>query len=159
MIFKYDNIKGGYNPKTIAGDAVVNTYSSKIDRSGDVIVAESGKKNLYDFIQSFAAECDINVLIKKFANGDVSALNQRSGNYLDTTEMPKTLAEVLNFTNSAKEFFNSLPLEEREKFDFSFEKYFLSLEEKARTETLKYEKVPEVEELTTALESEVKVNE
>lgn len=42
--------------------------------------------------------------------------------------MPKTYAEMLNTLISAENQFNSLPLEERAKFDHSFEKWLAALD-------------------------------
>ena len=99
------------------------TYSPVFDENGVMELVESGRENLYDYIQSFKESTDINVILKKYAAGDVSALAKSQGSFFDCTGMPRTYAEMLNSLISAENTFNSLPVEEREKFDFSFERW------------------------------------
>ena len=88
----------------------------------------SGTENLYESIQSHKDSCDIHVLLARYQNGDVEALSQRQGHYGDFTEMPKTYAELLNTVISGRSYFDSLPVETREKFDHSFEKFMMTMD-------------------------------
>lgn len=104
-------------------------YSPVFDENGVMELVESGRENLYDYIQSFKESTDINVILKKYASGDVSALAKTQGSFLDCTGMPRTYAEMLNSLIAAENTFNSLSVEEREKFGFSFERWLANLDQ------------------------------
>lgn len=99
------------------------TYSGHYDEKGRVVLEESGRENLYDYIQSYAESCDIHVLMKRYANGDVDALSQKQGFYGDFLDFPKTYAEALNHMNEMERQFMALPVETREKFGNSFTEF------------------------------------
>lgn len=99
------------------------TYAGHYDEKGRVVLEESGRENLYDYIQSYAESCDIHVLMKRYANGDVDALSQKQGFYGDFLDFPKTYAEALNHMNEMERQFMALPVETREKFGNSFSEF------------------------------------
>lgn len=99
------------------------TYAGHYDEKGRVILEESGRENIYDFIQSHAESCDIHVLMKRYQNGDVEALSQKQGFYGDFLDFPKTYAEALNHMNEMERQFMALPVETREKFGNSFTEF------------------------------------
>lgn len=103
-------------------------YSPEFDRHGHFELVESGKENLYEFIQSFKESVDINVILKRFANGDASALARRQGTYGDFTGMPNSYAEMLNRLTKAEEFFNDLPVETRAQFNHNFGEFVAQLD-------------------------------
>lgn len=107
------------------GEGIKDEFGSRIDKNGRVIVSKKGTTDLYSYIQSFADSTDINVLLKRFANGDESALNQRRAEYMDITEMPSTYAELLNKLNDGKELFDALPIELKNKYGNSFNKWIV----------------------------------
>ena len=99
------------------------TYAGHYDEKGRVVLEESGRENIYDFIQSHAESCDIHVLMKRYQSGDVDALSQKQGFYGDFLDFPKTYAEALNHMNEMERQFMSLPVETREKFGNSFTEF------------------------------------
>ena len=99
------------------------TYAGHYDEKGRVVLEESGRENIYDFIQSHAESCDIHVLLKRYQNGDVEALSQKQGFYGDFLDFPKTYAEALNHMNEMERQFMALPVETREKFGNSFTEF------------------------------------
>lgn len=103
-------------------------YTPQFDRHGHFELVESGKENLYEFIQSFKESVDINVILKRFANGDASALARRQGTYGDFTGMPNSYAEMLNRLTQAEDFFNSLPVETRAEFNHNFGEFVAQLD-------------------------------
>lgn len=109
------------------GSPIKVTYGSRIDKLGNIIVEEKGKENLYDYIQSFAESCDINNIIKKFESGDLNALNQRKGEFMDLTEMPTDYFEMVNTINEAKYKFERLPIEVKQKFDNDPNKFIATI--------------------------------
>ena len=68
----------------------------------------------------------IDNIINRALNGDPFALNKKIGNYMDVTEMPKTLAEAQQIVINLKERFNNLPAEVRAKFENNAEIYVAS---------------------------------
>lgn len=99
------------------------TYAGHYDEKGRVVLEESGRENIYEFIQSHAESCDIHVLMKRYQNGDVDALSQKQGFYGDFLDFPKTYAEALNHMNEMERQFMALPVETREKFGNSFTEF------------------------------------
>lgn len=105
------------------GSPVKFLYGGKYDANGRVVLEKKGEENLYDYIQSFRDSVDLNVILARFSNGDVEALNKAQGFYADVTDFPKNMADALNRINQAEEMFKALPLETRQKFDCSFEQF------------------------------------
>lgn len=105
------------------GDPIKTIYSPIVNEDGSISLKPSGKENLQDRIQSFAAECDINTLVARFAAGDLTALNKSQGMYGDFTDMPKTYAEFLQLQIDSKKYFDSLPVEVKHKFDDDSNKF------------------------------------
>lgn len=110
-------------PPSECGSPVKITYSGSYDDRGRVVLKESGKIDLYGEIQSFAQSVDIHTLIKRFTNGDPTALSARQGLFADVTNMPKTYAEMLNKMISMENGFNALPVEVKAKFGNSFQQF------------------------------------
>lgn len=106
------------------GSSEVPTYRPVVGDSGAIDLIQNGMINIYDQIQSHKDSCDINLMIKRFENGDLTALGTpRDPVYMDVTDMPKTYAELYQKVIDAKKEFNALPLDLREKFDFDPDKY------------------------------------
>ena len=110
------------------GSRIKQLYTAKVDRDGVIDLCPSGTENIYDYIQSFRDSVDINVIIQRFANGDVNALNKVQGNYGDFTEFPKTYAEMLNVVIAGREYFDSLPVEIKAKFNHSFAEWLSDMD-------------------------------
>lgn len=131
------------------------TYAGHYDEKGRVVLEESGRENLYDYIQSYAESCDIHVLMKRYANGDVDALSQKQGFYGDFLDFPKTYAEALNHMNEMERQFMALPVETREKFGNSFTEFLAAsgeadfLERLGIKKELVSEPVPVIPEIET----------
>lgn len=106
------------------GDPWHIIYSPKVSKDGNIELVESGKENTDDIIQSFEESTDINYLMTRIAQGDLTALNQRNGIFGDFTGMPKTYAEVLQLHIDANRLFDSLPVEVKQKFDNDENKFF-----------------------------------
>lgn len=111
---------------TSPGSPIHKTYGGHYDEKGRVVLQETGQENIYDFIQSHAESCDIHVLMKRFQNGDVSALSSRQGFYGDVLDFPKTYAEALNHMHEMESQFMELPVEVRAKFNHSFQEFLAS---------------------------------
>lgn len=112
-----------------AGSRIRKLYSAKVDAEGAIALVESGEENLYDYIQSFKDECDINLIVQRCMSGDVDVLSKRQGVYADVTDFPQTYAEVLQRVIDGKNAFDDLPLETRAKFDHSFTQWMAAMDD------------------------------
>ena len=105
------------------GSSEYPVYSPKVLENGVIELQETGKKDLYGLIQSHKDSVDIHVLLAQYKNGDMEALNKVQGFFTDVTEMPKTYAETFQRLKDAEAQFLSLPVEVRDKFGHSFERF------------------------------------
>lgn len=110
------------------GDRIKQLYEARVDNNGTIDLVEAGSENLYDYIQSFKESCDINTIVKRFASGDTDVLARRQATYGDFTQLPGTYAELLNTVIQGENYFNSLPLETRAKFNHSFREWMASMD-------------------------------
>lgn len=115
------------NEGTEAGHKKTKTYRESITVEGVRSLVEDGEIDSYEAIQAYKDECDIKNIIARANAGDETALHQRIGEYLDTTIMPKTLAEAQGMVIKAEQEFKKLPLEIREKFNHSPEQFIAEL--------------------------------
>lgn len=104
------------------------TYEARYNSKGQLELHEKGKEDWYGYIQSHKDSVDIHVLLDRFRRGDVDVLNRVQGFYGDITSMPSTFADALNIVRSSEEFFNSLPVEERAKFNHNFSEFLASFD-------------------------------
>lgn len=110
---------------TSSGSNIKNDYDYKvIDGIKQLVV--TGESNTQDLIDSYAEECDINVIVAKFLNGDDSVLNKTVGQFGDFRDCPKTYAEMFDRVVECQRIFDNLPVDIREKFDNSYEKFWTS---------------------------------
>lgn len=122
---RYESHDRVYQPP---GSPVRILYSPIFDRNGVWHLEETGKENLYDYIQSHADSVDIHVILKQFASGDVSVLSRVQGAYGDFTNMPKTFADALNTMIAAEQYFLSLPVDVRSQFGHNFNQFIASMD-------------------------------
>lgn len=120
-------------------------YTGEYDEKGNLELKEIGKDNLYAYIQSFKDSCDINVILKRFTNGETNVLSQKQGAYGDFTIMPKTYAEMLNRVIDAENYFNSLPVEERAKYGHNFADWLYNFDKNIKVDAGVSESSPTVQ--------------
>lgn len=111
------------------GSGIKQLYVPKLQEDGTLKLIENGTDDLYASIQSHKDSCDIHVLLVRYQNGDVSALSKIQGVYGDFSEMPKTYAQLLNAVIAGEQMFKSLPVDVREKFDHSLEKFMIAMDD------------------------------
>lgn len=122
-------------------EKIVPTYGKKIE-DGKVKIVETGKTNLYDYIQASKDETLVYNILDRFNAGDVNALNQRKGTYGDFTNAPKTLAEAQQSLIDAENYFYSLPLDVRKVFNHSLSDFLESVGNGTLSERHSYFKAP-----------------
>lgn len=124
-----------------AGDPVKLVYSGKYDKDGVLILEEVGKENLYDYIQSFAESVDINNIIQRFMLGDTEALRRVQGFYFDTTQVPDTMADLLNKLNKAETEFNKMPTDFKAQYGNDFAQFICQFDPRILVEMANKEKM------------------
>lgn len=108
---------------TCPGSPLHAIYKPVVGKDGIIELEISGYENTDEKIASYEESCDIHTLIKRFNEGDLTALNKRQGMYGDFTNMPKNMAEMLQLQIDAKLAFNSLDVETKKKFDNDVNKF------------------------------------
>lgn len=107
--------------------SIVTDYQLSLAPDGKETLIAIGEHDIYPEIQSHAKSVDINEIILRYQRGDIDVLAQRAGMYGDFTDMPTSYAELYQSVLDAQAYFDSLPLEIRQKFDHSFSKFFTSI--------------------------------
>lgn len=107
--------------------SIVTDYQLSLAPDGKEVLVPVGEHDIYPEIQSHAKSVDINEIVLRYQRGDIDVLAQRAGIYGDFTNMPTSYAELYQNVLDAQAYFDSLPLEVRQKFDHSFSKFFTSI--------------------------------
>lgn len=110
------------------GNPMKKLFKPKVHEDGILELVDAGQESLYDYIQSWKDSTDINVLLARYANGDVDALSKVQGAYGDFTQFPSTYAEMLNRVEQGKHMFAGLPLEIREKYNHDFSQFIAAMD-------------------------------
>lgn len=114
---KYEDHKPVYADP---GSPIKIEYQLRIIDNSEEIV-ETGKSNLYEYIQSHADSVDITKILERCALiQDYSMLNRMPSAFMDVTEMPSNLAEAYAQVQDAKNFFDRMPIDIKEKYQNNF---------------------------------------
>lgn len=111
-----------------SGNAMKTVFKPVVHDDGVIDLVEAGQESLYDYIQSWKDSVDINLIMARYANGDVDALSKVQGAYGDFTQFPKTYAEILNRVIQGQHMFASMPLEFREKYNCDFNQFIAAMD-------------------------------
>lgn len=107
------------------GEPIKKEFVGRYDYNGNVELVENGIRNVYDEIQSYADECSMDSILRRFAAGDVSVLSKSQGVYVDASQLPEHFVDMCNLVADVEREFNLLPVEERAKYENNFVKYAL----------------------------------
>lgn len=105
------------------GSIYLNTYQEEINKKGKLSLKKTGQTNIDELIQQDLESTKIENILHAVAMGDLNALKQREGTYVDATTLPHSLMEAQNLVIRLKDEFYDLPLEVRKLFDNSPEQY------------------------------------
>lgn len=106
-----------------SGDREIDVFTPTVKKDGVVHLDVTSKKDIYPDIQSHKDSVDIHVLLTQYANGDISALEKAQGFYADISSVPRTYSEVFQALKDGEAEFYKLPVEVREEFGHSFERW------------------------------------
>lgn len=123
----YTRFKRPQAEPTASGTEEEYTYEMTIDKNGHKEIKRSGKTNIYEKIQASYEDTKIENIIKRAMGGETSGLMAHQGQYLDITNAPQTLAEAQQAIQTAKNVFEKLPIDIREKYEMSVEKYIADI--------------------------------
>lgn len=107
------------------GEPVKKQFVGRFDYNGNIELVEEGLRNVYDEIQSYADECSMDNILRRFAAGDVSVLSKSQGVYVDASQLPDHFVDMCNLVADVERKFNLLPVEERASYENNFVKYAL----------------------------------
>ena len=107
---------------TPSGTGLLNLYQEEII-DGVKSLVKTGIDNVYQSIQLDLESTKIENILHAAMMGDLNALKAREGSYCDATTMPKSLMEAQNLVLRMKTEFEKMPLEVKEKFNNSADKY------------------------------------
>lgn len=109
---------------TEPGSKFEDVWAMRLDENGNEEFYIEGQTNVYEKIQAYADEVDMENILRRVSDtGDVSLLNARKSVFADVTEMPKNMIEASNMIRQAEKEFYQLPVETREKFNNNFNEY------------------------------------
>lgn len=82
-------------------------HALRYDEYGNKYLAEVGTFDQYAFIQSFAASCDINEIVRRATPEQMAAF--KAGTYGDVSNLPKTLADSYQLLRDVERVYSELP--------------------------------------------------
>lgn len=135
------------------GSRMKPVYQARKTDSGSIELVQTGEENLYDAIQAEREGCELTSILRRFANGETDVLSRTQGMYGDFTNFPETYAEMLNTLIEGRAVFESLPLEERQKYGNDFGVWLQSFDSVSR-ETSDPAPVKELDSVTLEVKAD-----
>lgn len=117
------------------GKPTKDEFQLKIEPDGSRRLVKCGVRQLYEEIQSFKAETDINRIVTRALGGDLTALQASPGAYIDATQLPQDLHEAHQVLQQAEEAYLSIPEKERLEFG-TFSEFLAQFETPAKISDL-----------------------
>lgn len=104
------------------GDGYQDEYGYEINEKGQKQLVWTGRKNLYKEIQSYADDCNIENILKRAANGDLSDFRP-DGIYADVTKVPTNMIEAQKEMMKLEHFWNNMSKKIKAKYNNSLETF------------------------------------
>lgn len=101
------------------GNRYEKQYAERYTETGHPYLVEVGEHDNYESIQSYKDECDINLILQRYASGDLTMMRP-GAQYIDTSELPSSYHEMYNMVKAQEEKFNALPATIKQKFENNF---------------------------------------
>lgn len=115
MGFEIYSFKNRPTRKAIpCGKRIRIEYALRYDEFGNKYLAEVGSFDQYSYIQSFAASCDINEIVRRATPEQMAAFGK--GVYADTSVLPQTLADSYKVLMDAERVYDSLPSDAKAEY-------------------------------------------
>lgn len=81
-----------------------------------IYLVESGRIDLWAMHDAGAESCDINNIVARFQNGDISVLQRVQGTYADVSGLPSDLRGMIDLGRSSVDLYEKLPESVKSKF-------------------------------------------
>lgn len=117
--------------KTCSGTGIKQKFVAEMNEKGSYQLVEAGTEDIYSYIQSWKDSCDIDRIVARFEAGEVDVLSKMQGFSADISNLPDNMHEIFNLVNKGHAVFDSLPIEEKEKFNNSFEQWLINYDFRA----------------------------
>lgn len=109
------------------GSGIKKEYTLQV-KDNEMTLVETGQMDLYAYIQSHKDSVDIHKILERCAMlDDYSMLNRMPAQFMDVTEMPKTLSEAFEMTKNAENMFMRFPTDLKEKYNNNFLEFLADL--------------------------------
>ena len=103
------------------GEKTQIEHTPHMGLDGKRVLKADNEKPIYEMIQAYREETEIERIVKRAMQGDISVLYAMEGQYMDLTGVPKSLAEAQQIIINAKRDFDKLDPEVRSKFNNNVE--------------------------------------
>lgn len=135
MKFRHRSDTSGYTPEVRDFPEIMPEYGLRINpETGKREVYKKGSTNVYEQKQAALPDTLIYNLIDRIERtGDMSLLGENLGGFIDVTNMPRNLMEAENVRLQAQQLYNSLPLEERNRYGNDFSAFLQDVNAKLKS--------------------------
>lgn len=124
------DIRGEAPAKTICDNKIRKQMQFRFNAElGRDELVEIGEKNVYLEKQEAVDDCLIYSLIDRYNAGDYTAIRQRQATFIDVVGMPKTLMEAHALMRQGSDYWNTLPVEIKQKFNNDVGQYLKAFNE------------------------------
>jgi len=110
-----------YDPNSFvsnSGQRYKPEYIGEPDEDGVIQLVKVGETDLVEMHQRDAFANDVNMLYKRFCNGDITALSQVQGTFMDTLGMPRDLRGMYDVITGYRNIYDNIPDNEKEGYSF-----------------------------------------
>lgn len=108
-----------YNPNKFvskAGMRYKTEYIGEENEEGFIELVKVGETDLVQLHQRDALANDVNVLYERFCNGDITALSQVQGSFMDTLGLPRDLRGMYEMVANFENAYDNLPADIKQKY-------------------------------------------
>lgn len=91
-------------------------YVGEVLDDEQIFLTESGRIDLWAMHDAGAESCDINNIVARFQNGDISVLQRVQGTFADVSGLPSDLRGMIDLGRSSVDLYDRLPDSVKEKF-------------------------------------------
>lgn len=104
---------------------IAKIYEERLNKDGVMDLLQTGEHDLNEFVQTSLEGTKVYNILEAFERSqDPSILNSVTGYFADVTDMPADLMAAQNLILSIDKKFAALPLDVKEKFDNSPQKFY-----------------------------------
>lgn len=120
---KFGTVYDRYQHISCPGSPDRIKYAMQLQEDGTNELVPVGKENWHDIIESYFESCNIDSVLERYRNGDPEVINQRIGQFGDFTDVPNTPFEIYRRIRNGETDFDHLPIDIKNKFDNSFDRF------------------------------------